>query len=72
MRTFFIAVLALFSQLALAVNTTDSPVRTVIIIGVDGLSPRGVDEGLTPNMNRLIAQGFQTGREERFCRSVSR
>ena len=33
------------------------PVQTVIIIGVDGLSPRGVDEGLTPNMNRLIGQG---------------
>lgn len=33
------------------------PVQTVIIIGVDGLSPRGLDEGLTPNMNRLIAQG---------------
>lgn len=57
MRTLFIAILALFSQLALAVNTKDYPVRTVIIIGVDGLSPRGVDEGLTPNMNRLIAQG---------------
>lgn len=35
----------------------NQPVRTVIIIGVDGLSPRGVDEGISPSMNRLIGQG---------------
>jgi len=52
-----ISILILFTHLAAAADAIESPVRTVIIIGVDGLSPRGVDEGLTPNMNRLIAQG---------------
>lgn len=49
--------LALVVQSALAV--TDQG-RTVIIIGVDGLSPRGVDEGLTPHMNRLLNEGSYT------------
>ncbi|MFG0244664.1 MAG: alkaline phosphatase family protein [Phycisphaerales bacterium JB052] len=57
MRTLIISIFALLTHLAAAADASESPVRTVIIIGVDGLSPRGVDEGLTPNMNRLIAQG---------------
>jgi hypothetical protein len=31
--------------------------RTVIIIGVDGLSPRGVDVGETPALNELLERG---------------
>jgi hypothetical protein len=49
--------------LALLVQTAHAApeeVRTVIIIGVDGLSPRGVDEGDTPHMNRLLREGAHT------------
>jgi hypothetical protein len=44
----------------LASQSLAAPVETVIIIGVDGLSPRGVDEGTTPNLNRLIESGSHT------------
>jgi len=33
---------------------------TVVIIGVDGLSPRGLDSGRTPNLNRLLEMGSYT------------
>ncbi len=38
------------------------PVRSVVIIGVDGLSPRGLDEGDTPRMNELMERGSYTFR----------
>lgn len=57
LRTIAATLLALVVQSALAVA---NQVRTVIIIGVDGLSPRGVDEGLTPHMNRLLNEGSYT------------
>ena len=56
MRTLIALLLAILCSHTLA-SESQQPVRTVIIIGVDGLSPRGVDEGLTPSMNRIIGQG---------------
>jgi hypothetical protein len=46
--------------LACTAYAAASEVRTVIIVGVDGLSPRGLDEGVTPHMNRLLEQGSHT------------
>lgn len=56
MRRSLAAVLLTLLTTAAAANE----VRTVIIIGVDGLSPRGVDEGDTPHMNRLLREGAHT------------
>jgi hypothetical protein len=39
---------------------TASEVRTVIIVGIDGLSSRGLDEGITPHINRLLEEGAHT------------
>lgn len=46
--------------LASVAHVAASEVRTVIIIGIDGLSPRGLDEGITPHMNRLLQEGAYT------------
>jgi len=60
MRTLILISLAILSTLAHAGDDLRQPVQTVIILGVDGMSPRGVDEGVSPNMNRLIEQGSYT------------
>lgn len=57
MRIIVFAFIAFMACGAFASEMRESPIRTVIIIGVDGLSPRGVDEGITPHLNRLIGQG---------------
>jgi len=36
------------------------PDRSVIIVGIDGLSPRGLDAGQTPHLNRLLRRGSYT------------
>lgn len=56
MHYFFLICALIFNTHATG-DDQRQPTRTVIVIGVDGLSPRGLDEGITPNMNRLIAQG---------------
>lgn len=57
MRLLACLMMCLMCSLGLAEDAGARPTRTVIVIGVDGLSPRGVDEGVTPNINRLIEQG---------------
>ena len=54
---YFILICALIFNAHATGDDQRQPARTVIVIGVDGLSPRGLDEGITPHMNRLIAQG---------------
>lgn len=50
---------AMALALAPALAAPPAPVD-VIIVGVDGLSPRGVDEGITPRLNELMARGVYT------------
>ncbi|GMW01238.1 MAG: phosphodiesterase [Candidatus Hydrogenedentota bacterium] len=52
----FIAGIALSTPIALG----DSPVRHVVIVGIDGLSPKGIAEAETPNMDLLMRQGSWT------------
>ena len=61
-RTLLAILSALFLSMTEASQANEEPTadRTVIIIGVDGLSPKGLDEGDTPSLNRLIEQGSHT------------
>lgn len=42
---------------AASVSLGQQPAEHVVIIGIDGLSPRGIDAAFTPVFNRLMAEG---------------
>ena len=51
-----VALLILFAGINLACNQVERPAH-VIVLGVDGLSPAGIQQARTPHFNRLIAEG---------------
>lgn len=53
------ALLILFAGINLACNQAERPAH-VIVLGVDGLSPAGIQQARTPHFNRLIAEGAFT------------
>ncbi len=53
------ALLILFAGANLACNQAERPAH-VIVLGVDGLSPAGIQQARTPHFNRLIAEGAFT------------
>ena len=53
------ALLILFAGINLACNQVERPAH-VIVIGVDGLSPAGIQRARTPHFNRLVAEGAFT------------
>jgi predicted AlkP superfamily pyrophosphatase or phosphodiesterase len=70
MKRTIIAVLAFFS-LALASAQQFTPVKHVLVIGVDGLSPKGIQAARTPNLNKLMKTGAYSFTAQSVMPSVS-
>ncbi|MGI6457029.1 MAG: alkaline phosphatase [bacterium] len=59
-RYAFSGVIFLLLLVPVLVPAQDSPVRHVIIIGCDGLSPQGIIQAETPNVDQLMRNGAFT------------